>query len=154
MIIYYLDSSAALKRYMDEIGSAWLRATVDASLSSVIFVSRLLVVEITSALNRRLREGTLTTADYTLTQNAFRGDCLNEYKIIPLDEAISDRACTLLERHPLRAYDAIQLASALAAQQFLGERDYPALTFLCADDRLNIAAASEGLAVDNPNYHP
>lgn len=154
MNIYYLDSSAALKRYMDEIGSAWLRATVDVALAPLLFVSRLLTVEITSALNRRLREGTLSTADYALTQNAFRGDCLNEYKIIPLDEAISDMACALLERHPLRAYDAVQLASALAAQQFLHERGHPTLTFLCADDRLNTAAVSEGLAIDNPNHYP
>jgi hypothetical protein len=154
MNIYYLDSSAALKRYMDEIGSAWLRAIVDSATSPVLFVSRLISVEITSALNRRLREGTLTPADYTLTQNAFRGDCLSQYKLIPPTEAILETACDLLERQPLRAYDAVHLASALAAQQFLREQNYFPLTFLCADDRLNAAASAEGLQVDNPNHHP
>jgi len=154
MSIYYLDSSAALKRYIDEPGSAWLRAVVDIAFSPVLFVSRLITVEVTSALNRRLREGTLTPADYALTQNVFRGDCLNEYKLIPPTDAVLEAACSLLERHPLRAYDAVQLASALTAQQFLRERGYPVLTFLGADDRLNAAAAAEGLQVDNPNLHP
>ena len=154
MNIYYLDSSAALKRYMDEIGSVWLRATVDVALSPILFVSSLLIVEVTSALNRGLREGTLTPTDYTLTQNALRGDCLNEYKLIPPTGAILESACSLLERHPLRAYDAVQLASALVAQQFLRDRSYPALTFLCSDDHLNAAATAEGLQVDNPNHHP
>jgi predicted nucleic acid-binding protein len=61
--------------------------------------------------------------------------------------------CSLLERHPLRAYDAVHLATALGAQEFLDAQGYPPLTFLSADERLNRAAGDEGLAVDNPNHH-
>jgi predicted nucleic acid-binding protein len=67
--------------------------------------------------------------------------------------AVIDLACRLLERYPLRAYDATQLATALGAQAFLAEKKYPSLTFLSGDERLNDAARAEGLAVDNPSQH-
>jgi predicted nucleic acid-binding protein len=70
-----------------------------------------------------------------------------------LQPAIVDSAGALLERHPLRSYDAIHLATALAAQQSFQQRGLTPLTFLSADDRLNEAASAEGLAVDNPNRH-
>ncbi len=43
--------------------------------------------------------------------------------------------------HPLRAYDAVQLATALAVQAALDD----ALAFASADRALNAAAAAEGL---------
>jgi len=63
-------------------------------------------------------------------------------------------ACALLERHPLRAYDALHLATALSVNRWLVEAGEKGLTFLSADACLNDAAAAEGLAVDNPNDHP
>jgi predicted nucleic acid-binding protein len=150
--VYFLDTSALVKRYIDETGSAWLRAIVDPALSPFLVISQLLV-EVHSALNRRLREGTMSQGDYTRTKHAFRGDCQNEYNLIPISEAIVDLSCGLLERHPLRASDAIHLATALTSNQLLSNGDLPALTFLCADDRLLDAATAEGLGVDNPNHH-
>jgi hypothetical protein len=43
---------------------------------------------------------------------------------------------------------------ALSAQRFLDAQGYSPLTFVSADDRLNRAAAAEGLPIDNPNQHP
>ena len=60
----------------------------------------------------------------------------------------------MLERHPLRAYDAIHLATALMVNRRLLAAGVLGLVFLCADDRLLQAAVAEGLAVDNPNEHP
>jgi len=76
------------------------------------------------------------------------------YRFVPLDEAIIQRACELIDRHPLRGYDAVHLATVSSINQRLVEAGEPALTFLSADVRLNDAATAEGLAVDNPNEHP
>lgn len=151
---YYLDASALVKRYVDEVGSNWLRAITDPTQSPLLFTSRMTIVEVISAFARRVREGSLTPGEFATLRDAFRNDCLNEYQIMPPSVAVVDLACTLLERHPLRAYDTIHLATALSAQRFLVQRSLPGLTFLCADDRLNNAATAEGLAVDNPNDHP
>jgi len=150
---YYLDTSALVKRYIDEIGSVWLRANIDPVLRPFLVISQLLVVEVHSALNRRLREGTISQDDCTRTKHAFQGDCQNEYNLIPVSEAIVDLACDLLERHPLQASDAIHLATALTSNRLLSGHGLPAFTFLCADDRLIDAATAEGLATDNPNHH-
>jgi predicted nucleic acid-binding protein len=76
------------------------------------------------------------------------------YRFVPLDEAIIQRTCALIDRHPLRGYDAVHLVTALSVNRWLVEAGEQALMFLSADDRLNDAAAAEGLAVDNPNDHP
>ena len=60
-------------------------------------------------------------------------------------------ARSVLERHPLRANDALQLASAMIANTAVVDAKLSPLLFLSSDDRLNAAAASEGLVVDNPN---
>lgn len=151
---YYLDASALVKRYVNEAGSDWLRATIAPSRSQLLFTSRMTIVEVISAFARRVRDGSLTIEEFASARDLFRGDCLDEYQIMPPTIAVVDSASILLERHPLRAYDAIHMATALGAQQFLADQNYPALTFLSADDRLNQAAAAEGLAVDNPNAHP
>ena len=145
---YYL-----VKRYANEPGSDWLHATIVSVPSPLLFTSRMTIVEVISAFTRRVRDGSLTPAEFATAQDAFRGDCLNEYQIMPPAMSIIDQACVLLGQHSLRAYDAVHLASALGAQQFLVARNYPPLTFLSADDRLNNAATAEGLIVDNPNHH-
>lgn len=154
MSIYYLDTSALVKRYVNEVGSEWLRAAFAPSASPLAFTSRMTIAEVTSALTRRLREGALTPAEYISARNAFRGDCLNDYRIMPPTMTVVDLACVLLERYPLRAYDATHLATAISAQRFLLSEGYPPLVFLSADDQLTRAASAEGLAVDNPNMHP
>jgi len=155
MVTYYLDTSALLKRYVDEVGSNWLRRTLLAPTHNIVAVSaQLLVVEVTSALNRRVRERTVTHHDYIRLSGRFRDDCLDSYHLVALDNVIMDLACTLLERYPLRAYDAVHLATALTINRWLVESDETGLTFLSADARLNDAATAEGLAVDNPNDHP
>jgi predicted nucleic acid-binding protein len=152
MVGYYLDTSAMLKRYVDEPGSSWLRTQM--SSASLLVSSQLLIVEVTSAFNRRVRGGTLTPADYQRSRAIFRDDCRTEYQIIAVLDAVVDLACDLLERYSLRSYDALHLATVLTAQQSLRARGLPGLTFLCADDRLLSVATAEGLVVDNPNRHP
>ena len=151
MVNYYLDTSAMLKRYVDELGSVWLRTQISSAVSLVS--SQLLIVEVVSAFNRRVREGNLSLIEYQRVRDVFREDCRATYQIVPPTTAIVDLACVLLERQPLRGYDALHLATALTVQQSLQRRDLPALVFLCADDCLNAAAAAKGLAVDNPNDH-
>lgn len=153
MTSYYLDASALVKRYVNETGSRWLREIVAPERAPLLFTSRMTIIEVVSAFTRRVRDGSLTRADFALARDAFRSDCLNDYQIMPPSIEIVDQACHLLEQYPLRAYDATHLATALSVQAFLAKKDYPALTFLSADQRLNHAAMSEDLGVDDPNHH-
>ena len=76
------------------------------------------------------------------------------YHIVDVAPVIIDAACQLANKHPLRAYDAVQLATACLANQGLLGAGKPPLTFVCADDRLISIAQIEGLLTENPNRHP
>ncbi|MEW6668332.1 MAG: type II toxin-antitoxin system VapC family toxin [Thermodesulfobacteriota bacterium] len=154
MTTYYLDTSALIKRYVDEAGSDWLRATVSRRGSASILVANLAIVEVTSALMRRVRDGSLTSTDYASLQSAFRNDLMMEYSLMNVVDNTINRAKSLIEQHPLRGYDAVHLATALVANEQLVLHNLSPIIFLSADDRLNDAASAEGLAVDNPNNHP
>ena len=150
---YYLDTSALLKKYVHEMGSVWLQGLL-AAPRTLATTTHLVMAEIISALNRRVREGNVTAADYVRLTGRFRDDCRVTYQLIAVNNAILHSAGDILERHPLRAYDAIHLATALTANRRLLASGAAGLVFLCADDRLLQAAAAEGLTVDNPNDHP
>lgn len=154
MTTYYMDTSALVKRYVDEVGSDWVRATLGQSPPPSVIVVHLVIVEMTSALARRRREGILTPVEYAQVQAAFQSDCLSEYRIVTAVDGIIDEATRLLERYSLRAYDAVHLAAAVVANRHLLADGLAPLIFLSADDHLNAAASAEGLAVDNSNQHP
>jgi predicted nucleic acid-binding protein len=154
MTTFYLDTSALGKRYVQEIGTAWIRSIVTSTPSHTLLIAWITMVEIYSALARRRREGSVTAADYSIAVQAFTAHCASEYDFVELEMSVVILARDLLERHPLRAYDAIQLASALVANKVLLSAQLPPLTFLSADERLNTVAVAEGLIVDNPNLRP
>ena len=59
---YFVDSSALVKRYVQEIGTAWVRGLTRRSPSTVIYIARITAVEVTSAVARRRKGRTLTSA--------------------------------------------------------------------------------------------
>jgi hypothetical protein len=150
---YYADSSALVKRHVNEIGTAWFQALADPAAGNVIVTARLSMVEVYSAFNRRLRETQISATDYTQIVNDFTANC-SDYEWVELTHTVVERARLILERYPLRAYDAMQLASALVANDILQRANLSTLTFLSADNRLLGAAQIEGLATENPNAYP
>jgi predicted nucleic acid-binding protein len=153
MSVYYLDTSAAVKLYVVETGSAWLRHQIETDQPPIVLSCALLQVEIWSAFRRRLREGTVTEAEYTKMVNWFAEHCHALYRFVPVDETGIQLAHELIDRHPLRAYDALHRAAASRVRSQLVDHSQSELLFLSADVQLNEAASSEGLQVENPNEH-
>ncbi len=65
----------------------------------------------------------------------------------PLDPPIFTLSRTLLAQYPLRAMDALQLATAVFADHSSQENDF---TFIASDKRLLEAAEGEKLRIWNP----
>lgn len=152
---YYLDSSALAKRYLSEVGTTWLRALVAPGTSNTIWLAEITEVEVAAALSARYRAPAgITRVERDRTVRLLRRHCIREYRLVALDRSILDEAVALTQRHRLRGYDAVQLATALAVATALRVAALPGPTFVAADADLVAAARAEGLAADDPNLHP
>lgn len=150
---YFLDSSGVVKRYVPEVGSAWVRAITARGSGNDLILARVTEVEVVSALVRHLPA--LAPADLALAISAFGVDCRQRgFRFIAISRALTARAAWLAVAHRLRGYDAIQLAAALEARSRNVARGLAAPVLVSADQQLNVAARVEGFSVDDPNTHP
>ena len=153
MPLYFLDSSAIVKRYISEAGTSWILSLHKPSAQSVIYVAQITGVEVVSAISRRLRGNRLTQKAADKAVFRFKRDFANKFRIIRLNDQIIAEAMRLSETHFLRGYDSVQLAIALELEKRFALQKFTLITFVSADNNLNSAATAEGLAVDNPNNH-
>jgi predicted nucleic acid-binding protein len=112
-------TAALVKCHVAEVGTSWFQALADPVAGNVITTARISMAEVYSALNRRIHEATLDVADYAHIVADFDALCAAQYTLVELTALIVERARRLLERHPLRAYDVVHLASALTANDAL-----------------------------------
>jgi predicted nucleic acid-binding protein len=135
----YFDTSALIKRFVDEPGSARVEGLVEKE--PTLATSKVAYAEVHSGLARKLREGAFTAVTHRRTSRAFDTDW-RAYVRVDLTDEVLTLARDLVQRHPLRGFDAIHLASALRLQRQLAED----IRFIAADGRILAAANSEGLA--------
>jgi predicted nucleic acid-binding protein len=159
VVSYYFDSSGLVKRYVAEVGSNWVISLTDPAAGNRIYVANITGVEVTAAINKRVRMGDINPADATTAITNFQNDLANQYNALLVTDQILTNATALTNNYKLRAYDAVQLAVALELNQQILGLGLPvagvlSLTLISADNDLNIAALAEGLAVDNPRNHP
>jgi predicted nucleic acid-binding protein len=147
-MIWFVDTSALVKRYIRESGSKWMRKEI---VHHQILISQLTPVELTAALGRKHKQGVISLFAYLQARRVFINH-INEpqYEILNVSAAIINDALRLTFRQNLRAYDALQLATALTARTSPG---YKRLLFLTADAQLELVARAEGLQTDNPLNH-
>jgi len=136
-MILYLDTSALVKLYVEESGSAAVAARVERA--EAVVTARVTYAEARAAFARHRREGGLTSVALRRVVRELDGEW-GTYNLVDLGEPVVRRAGALAERHALRAYDAVQLAAALDVRA--AEVD---LEFASFDSRLARAAARERL---------
>jgi hypothetical protein len=136
-LIGYFDASALAKRYVEEPGSSGVRTLLHECL---VCASRLSEVEVASALVRRTREGSLSPAERDRALSALSED-MRSFYVVEFFPEVAVAARSLLLRHPLRASNAVQLASSTHVRESAGE----SVLFVAFDPRLNEAAHGEGL---------
>lgn len=149
-MIWFCDASAVLKRYVRERGSQWFRSQVS---NRQIVLAKITPLELKSGLALRFRTGSISQFDFLKARNTFTRHLLTQqYTVLPLTDQIMNLAGQLVYHYPLRAYDAVQLATALDYVK-MTVIDLKSFCFLTADDQLERAATAEGVNSDNPNRH-
>lgn len=154
MAAYYLDTSALVKAFVRESGTAWMTKLIDPAVGHILYTVRLTGPEMVAALGRKARTGEVTAATATRAIAAFRQSWHKRPNIVAVTITLTERAMDLTERRGLRGYDAVHLAAALIIADRQRSAGLPALTFVSADDDQRRAALAEGLLVENPNAYP
>ena len=129
----FFDSSAFAKRYVEEAGGHLVDSLCQEATE--VALSVLCVPEIISALNRRVREGLLTGREYAEAKQYLSHD-IRDAVIVNLVPQVVSSCTKILETHPVRAADALQIACALEWETEL---------FISADKRQISAAKKSGL---------
>jgi len=152
--VYFFDSSALVKRYIQETGSAGVQTLCQQAQPQDLYIARIAGAEVISAIARRGRAGDLSPPELANALGRFRQDFATAYEIIDISPAIVARAMDFAQNRFLRGYDAVQLAVAWGLHTFRQMMGLPVLTLVSADNDLNTAATAEGLVVENPNAYP
>jgi len=151
---YFFDSSSLVKRYVAEVGTAWVQEITRLGARNAIYVARITGVEVVSAIVRRQRGGGMSWAFAALLLGYLRHDLARQYRPVAVTPRLLSQAMALAETHGLRGYDAVQLAATLGANNARVTYGRAPLTLVSADAELSAAATAEGLVVDDPNAHP
>lgn len=154
MAAFYLDTSALVKRYVQETGSAWVSGLTSAAAQNVVYILRITSVEVIAAITRKARIGGISAADAGTAIANFRADFPAGFSVLEVTPPLTHEAMRLAEGRALRAYDALQLAGAVQINIERAAAGLALPTFISADINLNSAAQMEGLLVDDPNVHP
>ena len=128
-----VDSSTLAKRYIQEAGSEKLERLLQRASELAFCI--ILVPEIVSGLNRRVRERTLAPADYRKLKRQLLDD-VRDATLIQVTPAVVSSSVKLLESNVLRALDALHVACAL---------EWKADLFATSDRRQLVAARNAGL---------
>ena len=135
----YFDTSALVKRYIDEIGR---REVLQLLRRHECVASAVLPVELRSALRRRVTEGSLGSARVSEILKRVAADRAY-WTLVEVGAEVLGAAEKLVAVHPLRTLGAIHVASAQVFAAGVSESD---LMFVSADKRQIEAAAVIGLA--------
>jgi predicted nucleic acid-binding protein len=102
MAVYFIDSSALAKRYVTETGTHWVQALTDSAAGNSLYVARITLVELVSAISRRRKNGDLTLAAATAALTDVRADFISSYQVIEVTVGLIEQAQALAEKHPPR----------------------------------------------------
>lgn len=130
------DTSAMFKRYSGESGAARVRIIQGQSIRMTAAAH--CRTEVASALTRQWREGLFTDAEYVRVLLEIKND-FEELRVMAIDEQIENFAIGAMRLSPLRAMDALHIATAQLAMVDL---------FVTADRRQAAAAQMAGLRTE------
>jgi len=136
----FWDSSALVPVVCSEPQSSLCRRLLQQD--SAVAASYWTPVELVSAIARKQREGSLSEEQRLASRERLQ-QLENAWIEVEPSSLVRSRARRLLDVHPLRAADSLQLAAALV---FVNERTEGA-EFVALDARLRAAAAREGFTL-------
>ena len=137
----YVESSAILAALLGEPSGPRVQQLLDSA--DVLVTSELTLIECDRALIRAGALKKLSEADLTDRRHRL-AEAVSAWQILRIADDVVTRARQPFPAEPIRALDAIHLASALIARA-----NVPGLELLTLDDRLRSAATALGLPLQS-----
>jgi predicted nucleic acid-binding protein len=144
MPVFYLDTSAVLKRYRTEAGTDVVDAIYDERhspktiksifsgiRSDVLVTSYFTCLEVESVASRMFRGKLLDEKSYKALLNSFARDIDNHMTVLPVNSGLIRSAIDAAREYALRPGDSLHVAT---AQMALDSQDDT--VFVCSDRRL------------------
>ena len=153
MARYFFDTSAIVKHYHAEIGTAEVQRIL-AEPGAEHLIARLATVEVLSGFATKVRTKVFLPTEFQRLRGLFLAD-VKRRRLRPIRvlnahyQLAADFIATHGMTRQLRALDALQLAVALRVHRIT-----PVDLFVCADQKLCDVATLEGLSVINPELVP
>jgi len=151
LALYYLETSALVKLYVRESGTERVLALANRTTENRLAILGLSQVELRSAVRRRERNGEILPLVATQLLETFKRHVETRFVSQIINDFVLDIASALVDRHALRAYDAVQLAGYVALRNSTGT-DVP--VFVSSDHALLEAARIEGIPILDPAAGP
>jgi predicted nucleic acid-binding protein len=144
----YLDTSALVKLFIEEDGSARVRSLASGGAGAdVLLASRLGYTEAAVTLARLVHLGRIPGADLVSHLGALEKYWEQSIQEVDITETVLQDARQLAQRFPLRTYDAIHLASAREAKRMLKDVFDGEVRFIAFDGALVRAARLLGFPI-------
>jgi len=144
--LYYLDSSALVKRYYREDGTEFIQRLFD--VGSLFVTSSLALVEVVATLARKRKAGAISQRVFEQKVEDFQEDWQN-FVEVRLTPDVIDQAKEIAKVQALKGADALHLASALKVKEGISDRAV-SIFFVASDKELKQAARKEGFTVIDP----
>jgi len=123
MTVFYLDTSALVKRYKTEDGSVAVDHLYDnLPLGSHLATSFLSVLEFVSAIRRLLKANSISNDDFEDIISAFSYE-LDPFIIRTIDDKTVSDAITYVVKHAIKSADSMHLATVMEIKEIMKEID-------------------------------
>jgi PIN domain len=150
-----LDSSALLKLYFPERGSAWIQTFVQ---TNHIVISELAIFEAVSTIRRRYTSGVITDVEASNIIDTINYD-ITGFEIVPVEASsqiqdYEDILFALPNALMVRTLDGIHLLAAVATFEAAKALTPPEpFVFVSSDAQLLRVAQAQKLPTENPEDH-
>lgn len=151
MRLYYLDTSAILKRYKPEAGSDNIDAlfAYSQSFPKRLITSVFTIVELCSVAERLAKADVISKRSQEKLLRIFAADAERHIHFLSMDDGIVLSAAEAVRKYSLRPGDALHLASLERARESMSGYDIQ-IVFVASDNALCKAASAEDFTVANP----
>jgi uncharacterized protein len=147
-----------VKRYFQEPGHEWIESLHDPAQGHGLYIAQAALVEVVASICRKAREQNMPLEERDTTIDDFRRDVQNTCSVWVVGNELYAAAGDLCRSHRLRAYDAVQLACAMAVREDIlltqpPDAEPADFLFVTADFVLLTIARAEGFSSENPNNY-